>query len=394
MKRNEDRLKLENQETLSWSYFIESIGPAATKETYTFALLNYIKTMGYDLSNTDTLLEQDHKKTEYNVFRYFSSLNKKGNLSPATLRCRFAAIKQFYTIQPQGFTDVNWERIRKNYVNKSDIRASPDEPYTYEQISKLLNIADIRMKVCIYLMCGAGVRIGAIPTLKYKDIKEIKYENYNLVQLTVYGETNDQYTTFGTPELLAAIQNYIQYRKRYGEELKPNSPLVREQFDISDIEAAKNAKSIAHATIKTHIHKLLYRSGIRKKENIVTKKGERHTNGDGVINSLSHGLRKFYRTQLFNAEIDPLIAEILTGHDTGLIGVYTKPTLRQQLEQFTKAISRLTINEEERQKVTIERLEAESEKQKTTFLKALEDRDSRFNRLAAQIEQLNKKLGI
>src|SRR5919108_3762494 len=118
MKRNEDRLKLENQETLSWSYFIESIGPAATKETYTFALLNYIKTMGYDLSNTDTLLEQDHKKTEYNVFRYFSSLNKKGNLSPATLRCRFAAIKQFYTIQPQGFTDVNWERIRKNYVNK------------------------------------------------------------------------------------------------------------------------------------------------------------------------------------------------------------------------------------------------------------------------------------
>lgn len=49
----------------------------------------------------------------------------------------------------------------------------------------------------------------------------------------------DRYYCFSTPELTAAIDSYIGFRKRFGEGINPDSPLIR-QFDIKDSWAAKH----------------------------------------------------------------------------------------------------------------------------------------------------------
>lgn len=40
----------------------------------------------------------------------------------------------------------------------------------------------------------------------------------------MYSESRECYHTFSTPEATKAVDVYLEYRKRYGEKLKPKSP--------------------------------------------------------------------------------------------------------------------------------------------------------------------------
>ena len=43
--------------------------------------------------------------------------------------------------------------------------------HTQEEIVALLNASDLKEKVVILLMCSAGLRVGALPTLLLKHLK-------------------------------------------------------------------------------------------------------------------------------------------------------------------------------------------------------------------------------
>ena len=43
--------------------------------------------------------------------------------------------------------------------------------------------------------------------------------------VNIYVGTKEEYYTFTTPEAAAAIDTYVEYRRRYGEKFTPNSPL-------------------------------------------------------------------------------------------------------------------------------------------------------------------------
>jgi len=63
-------------------------------------------------------------------------------------------------------------------------------------------------------------------------------------KVTVYAGTKDKYITFMTPESSKAVKDYLEFRQRSGERLTDESPLIREQFDITDLEQIrKNALS-------------------------------------------------------------------------------------------------------------------------------------------------------
>ena len=66
----------------------------------------------------------------------------------------------------------------------------------------------------------------------------------------------------------------------------------------------------------------------------------------------NHGLRKFFATQLNAAykNENPLMVEMLLGHDTGLTGVYTKPSDESKESFYVGGMDSLTINEENRLK--------------------------------------------
>ena len=118
-----------------------------------------------------------------------------------------------------------------NHISSSSRNKEEDRPYTREEIKVMLKTAnDIRSKIIILLMSSSGMRHGALPLLKIKDL--IKIEKYNLYQITVYQKSRKHnYKTFCTPECTSLIDSYLNYRKHTGEILKAESPLLRKQFD-------------------------------------------------------------------------------------------------------------------------------------------------------------------
>ena len=88
------------------------------------------------------------------------------------------------------------------------------------------------------------MRMGAIPLLRLRNLKKI--EKYNLYQITVYEKSKrSNYKTFCTPECASVIDAYLNHRKHCGENLKPENPLIREQFNPSDSFKVNNPKTIS-----------------------------------------------------------------------------------------------------------------------------------------------------
>jgi integrase len=183
--------------------------------------------------------------------------------------------------------------------------------------------------------------------------------------------SNSQYFTFVTQECAYFIDAYLEYRKQNGEDLNKDSYLIREQFDITDLEQIRNkSKGMSIYGIQSLLSVLLLKSGVRT---------VRHTQNRKEV-ARAHGFRKFFTTQLINSKVNPEIREMLLGHKIGLTGCYYRPTEEDMLEEYMKGIGLLTINEENRlklkleqrvqiEKSQIESLKAEFEKFKAEVLK-------------------------
>jgi tetratricopeptide (TPR) repeat protein len=107
-----------------------------------------------------------------------------------------------------------------------------DQPYTHSEIQMIVTRASLRNKAIILLMSSAGLRVGAIPSLRIKDIEPI--DKYNIYKINVYAKSKKSaYFSFCTPECRNVIDNYLDWRKRFGERLKDDAPLFRKDFNVN-----------------------------------------------------------------------------------------------------------------------------------------------------------------
>lgn len=78
-------------------------------------------------------------------------------------------------------------------------------------------------------MASAGLRRGALPILKVQDLTLIP--QYKLYKIRVYAKEEEEYFTYCTPERCRLIDQYLDWRTRQGETLKPTAPLFRQEFN-------------------------------------------------------------------------------------------------------------------------------------------------------------------
>src|SRR5215831_13151281 len=135
-----------------------------------------------------------------------------------------------YTMGIQSFLEFHeialpWKKISRFYPPEiaNNLRA-----YTKEEIIKILSVADLRDRCIILLMISTGIRVGAVKSLRLKHLKKLKEE---IGILTVYAESkNDRYNALITPECIAAIDDYLQYRKKQCEKITDDSYIIRDKF--------------------------------------------------------------------------------------------------------------------------------------------------------------------
>jgi site-specific recombinase XerD len=83
-------------------------------------------------------------------------------------------------------------------------KVKKDRAYTNEEISRLLEVSDERMRVIILLLTSSGMRIGTIPFIRLRNVENVE----NLAKITVYEGTREEYFCFITPECRKAFDNY------------------------------------------------------------------------------------------------------------------------------------------------------------------------------------------
>jgi integrase len=342
--------------------FIIHITNTQTRVGYVAALKSFLKFCQTE-SPDDLLFNGDIKTIQNTVSRFLIHLQAEG-FSPATGSHHLAALKFFYTMN--DLTSINWKKVSK--VKAKPRRVANDRPYNTNEIAKMLEKADHRGRIAILLMASTGMREGAINTLKIAHLERIQ----DIYKIIVYKNDPEEYITFCSPECAKAIDDYLGYRKRYGEIIKPYSPLIREQFDKNDQIQAANPKAIGEGSIKSIIYRAINDAGLREKKNIV--KGQPKFLHEVMQ---SHGLRKFFESQVVDAGMDLFYAELLMGHKNGLaMQSYVKPTISQMLERYMQTVDSITINEENKLRREVQTLKIEKSK-----MERLEQKIAEFDRV-------------
>jgi hypothetical protein len=102
-------------------------------------------------------------------------------------------------------------------------------------------------------MSSSGCRVGAVPLLRIKDLEPI--DKHGIYKITYYPKSRKyRYFSFCTPECRKEIDQYIEWRKRWGERITEESPLFRREFNPN---AQNNVTNITDNAICFFTNKLL-----------------------------------------------------------------------------------------------------------------------------------------
>jgi site-specific recombinase XerD len=255
---------------------------------------------------------------------------------------------------------LNWKKVRRELPAHQKV--ADDRAPTPEEIRKLLNVCELRMRVVVLVMSSSGIRVGSFESLK---LKHVKFLPNGTAQLAVYDHTPDKYLTFITPEAVLAVKQYLTARENAGEKLTPESTLIRDKWDFEE-----RVRKIKHSTIAPDIATPMTPKAIRNRLGVLwVKAGIRAWGIHRGEFQQAHGFRKFFKVQASRGIERSEIVEALMGHKTN----YFKPEPDELEAEYSKAVPHLSIGEEYRLK---EQFDEEKKRLRTEFedrLKSIED---------------------
>jgi integrase len=134
---------------------------------------------------------------------------KQRNLSQSYVSSYLKTLKHFYNMNDLLF---NWRKISKfATVSDSEQEARKrDRAYTHEEIGRMLERATLRMKAMILLLASTGMRLGALPPLKLRNMIRLA-DREDVYQITIYEGSKEEYITFCISALLKTNSPWIEF---------------------------------------------------------------------------------------------------------------------------------------------------------------------------------------
>ena len=334
--------------TRSVIMFEEYIHTEKTREAYTFQINKFRDWLG--LKTWDDILAIDSQELREKIEDYVILLKNKPVSSNYIRGITFAIQSLCDANEKVG---INWKKIRKLLGKKT--KPQKTRPYTTQEVKLLLGaVKGLRNKALILFFSSSGVRKGAIPDMRIRDLKQMQH---GCLRVVVYPYTDEEYITFINKEASDFLTRYHKQREYDGEVLTPESYVFRNTYKRG--KGLHNPQPLNENSISNIIVRAKKNSGIDTEE---------------IPNMLAHAFRRRFNTIMkLQNNANVTIIERLMGHDQGLDNSYFQPTEEQLFEEYVKGMSDLTIDESERllseRKLVEESLsELEAEKQRTNIL--------------------------
>lgn len=296
-------------------------------------------------------------------------------ITAATLKNFVKSLKVFCD---SADLDIPWKKVTRGLPKGR--QAANDRAPTIEEIRKLVEYPDRRIKPIVYTMVSSGIRLGSWDFLQWKHINPILNKNGEVIaaKLSVYVGDIEEYYSFTTAESYNSLKNWMDFRASYGEKITGESWVMRDLWQTTNMNygarwgLATNPKKLKSSGIKRLLERALWEQGIRQP---LTAGAKRHE-WKGA-----HGFRKVYKSRTEQI-MKPINVEITMGHDIGVSASYYKPTEHEVLEDYLKAVPLLTINGDNvvLQK-QVEELKEKSKDSEYTIRASLNEKDKEIKKM-------------
>ena len=165
----------------SYHNFINSCNSDTTKSKYHRVLNQFLSSHNFSIERTDEFLNLPTKEIESMVIDEITRMQQEQKLSVSSVQIMTAAIQLLCSMND---VILNWKKIRK--FIRTDVPKHKDEAYTHDDIRKLLEISDLRIKTIFLILASTGIRIDPLHDIKLKNLTKVEVDNYKLYKIVVY----------------------------------------------------------------------------------------------------------------------------------------------------------------------------------------------------------------
>jgi hypothetical protein len=357
--------------------FLYAIRSNATKTRYLNRLKNFFDYLGFEgdvMTQARSFVAASQEKGKNWVYaNVMKSLSfhkeraERGEVSNSSVRNYYKPLKLFLEMND---IELPWKKISRGLPRGR--RHAADRAPTMEEIQKLVEYPDRRLKGIVFTMCSSGIWLGARDYLKWGHITPLERDDIIIsARIKVYAGDEEQYYSFTSPEAYSELRKWMDLRQEHDEKVSESSWVMRDLWNAEKhargmVTAPKKLKA---AGVKRLIERALKAQGIRK----ALQEGQRRHEFQA-----DHGFRKFFKTHAEQA-MRPINVEMLMGHSTGISDSYYRPNERELLEDYLKAVPKLTLLPENQQYLQIRKQE---------------ERISELEKSQAKISHLEKGINI
>src|SRR5579862_2257999 len=297
-------------------------------------------------------------------------LKNKESLKESTFDCYLAGLKSLC-----DFSDVivNWKKVKSTVPDSLTGQEGIPE---LSQIRKLYEHFTQRERFAVSYFVSTGARCGSImfeskgeyDYLKVGDIEEIP--ELGIAAVRIYRGCKEEYFSFLNSEALEDFHNYLDYRRRFGEVITPESPVFRRIYNRAgenpkDEEEKQNVVLPASSDSIKHLILIGW-----------TEIGLKERNFPAV-----HGFRSYFKTQLSDrSTLKDGQIERLMGHALKTVkNRYYRPDIEQLGRLYAQNQSCLFISEGKINGLRIAELEEEKDAKISKLDQKLTEKDSQIN---------------
>jgi len=271
-------LSTQYEESHPLSVFLYALKASETKRQYPRrlkVLLDFLKLEGDLELQSKEFLEKAKQNPQWaqNPIMQFIAVQKerarKGEISYSTIGNYYKATKLFVEMNSDSQI-INWKKITRGIP--SGRKAANDRAPTIEEIRKLSEYPDRRIKPIVYVMTSSGIRLGAWDSLQWKHVTPIINDNGDIIaaKLLIYPGDSEEYYCFITTEAYIALKDWMNYRSKHGENITSDSWLMRDLWQTTEMNygakfgVATYPKKLKSSGIKSLLERAIRAQGLCK----------------------------------------------------------------------------------------------------------------------------------
>ena len=326
----------------------------STMTGYINALQRYVEYTGLTL--TELIKEAEDEETK-NIpkekrqvgirLRGFRKHLKALDLAPASIRRMLAGVKSFYV---NGYS-IELPKLGKDRALAGKVKQENKGIPSKEEITKVLDIADMREKAIILGITSSGLSTKDFVNLRVKDFREGYDEETGITTLDLRrAKTAQDFVTFFSAEATAGINEYLRWRER-------DKPItlhkdILDSWEKHGIYGGDDylicKKYIPGAYLETRNEELR-----RESESGLQPVFRQLSNRAGIARSKgtwnmfrAHKLRSWFYSQMLNNSCPQDIAEVFMGHVSKLGssgGTYYSAIIPKLKEAYLEFMPHLSL---------------------------------------------------